>query len=179
MSGSMGFSSAITQEKEHERLIGNTQPFSREGKSVIKRVLLALAAFLVCLSVLGVTWIKLQFEPSLFRQPFYRLTHDVYSKVDVGESYPSREVAIGFKGDGDNNAEAEALTQAMACVKAFEIRSLQDGQQLTCRVFQNASTFKMYQQGERGCVIATAVQWPYGTAENAEVRMNSTFHCGN
>ncbi|WP_291427193.1 hypothetical protein [Deinococcus sp.] len=140
----------------------------KSGKSLVKQIFTGIAVVFSLIIVAGYFLTRLQFEPGLFRQPFYRLNHQVFSVQDIGHSYPSREVAIALNTSENSNPREEAL----ACVQAFEIRSLQDGQSLTCRVFQNEATYNLYQKGEKGCVIAEAVQGPYGRAENTEVRMN-------
>lgn len=147
----------------------------KSGKSLIKQIFTGIAIAFALIIVAGYFLIRLHFEPSLFRQPFYRLSHHVFSVQDFGHSYPSREVAIALSTSENANPKQEAF----ACVKAFEISSLQDGQRLICRVFQNEATYKRYQNGEKGCVIAEAVQGPYSRAEQAEVKMNYSFQCGN
>lgn len=147
----------------------------KNGKSAVKQIFTALIVAFALIIVAGYLFIRLQFEPSLFRQPFYHLSHHVLSVQDIGNSYPSREVAVTLTTSEHSNAKDEAF----ACIQAFEINSLQDGQKLICRVFQNEATYKLYQKDEKGCVIAEAVQGPYSRAENAEARMNSSFHCKN
>lgn len=145
----------------------------KSGKSLIKQIFIALGVFFALIIVAGYFFLRLQFEPSLFRQPFYRLSHQVFSVQDIGHSYPSREVAIALSTSENPNPKEEAF----ACVKAFEIRSLQDGQRLTCRVFFNKPSYQKYLDGNKSCVLATAIQGPYAKAKDAEVTMYTGALC--
>lgn len=139
----------------------------------MKGGLFILLAGLATVAAAGWTALRLEFDPSLFRRPLYALTHRVYSWHDTGNSYPSREVAVQLSNAEDPDPAAEAR----ACANAFEIRSLQDGQQMTCRVFVNRESYRKFLAGNQTCVLAKAVQTPYARAEAAEITVNQGGLC--
>lgn len=81
----------------------------KNGKSAVKQIFTALIVAFALIIVAGYLFIRLQFEPSLFRQPFYHLSHHVLSVQDIGNSYPSREVAVTLTTSEHSNAKDEVL----------------------------------------------------------------------
>lgn len=137
----------------------------------MKRGLLICVAVLATVAAAGWTALRLEFDPSLFRRPLYGLTHQVYAWQDLGRAYPSREVAVQLRRGRDPTAEARA------CAHAFEIRSLSDGQQMTCHVFGDEASYQKFRAGDQSCVLAKAVQTPYASAEQAEITVHQGEPC--
>lgn len=139
----------------------------------IGQVVLALFALLV---LTGMVIYERAFNPNALQGWTYRLTHRFFEMQHVGSSYPSREVAVQIKlGEPPRAETPEAAAQT--CIRAFAVRSLQDGQTATCRVFQNRETYHQFKAGDETCELARAVQTPYGRAEDAQIVVNRGGVC--
>jgi len=121
--------------------------------------------------VTGWLVLTLTFDPTILKRASYRFTHKVYGMQDVGTSYPKREVAVQLR-----NADSPAA-DANACIRAFEILSVNEDQTATCRVFVSRASYERYRAGDLSCELARAMQMPYGTAGSAVTTVNTGPRC--
>lgn len=106
----------------------------------------------------------------------YTLSHDVYAVQDAPGPYSSREIAVRINVSEPPHGETPEAA-ARACIRAYEIGSYNEGQTATCRVFVNQSSYDQFRAGNSTCELARAVQQPYGTAQDADITVNTSALC--